>query len=169
MTQSLLLSATSMLRASRAYISRLRQPHSARAHKASDVGATIDVSGADAVRMDVNCLIKRLRKPLCVKACVLLMQTRDESMVPLSINCWPSVSGGESYVNIEYEATADFDLQNVVISIPLPALSQAPRVPQAWPFQQFMLQPLVQKFYTGSCATLVPYIRLRMFDYISVV
>ena len=52
-------------------------------------------------------------------------------MVPLSINCWPSVSGGESYVNIEYEATADFDLQNVVISIPLPALSQAPRVPQA--------------------------------------
>jgi len=51
--------------------------------------------------------------------------------VPLSINCWPSVSGGESYVNIEYEATADFDLQNVVISIPLPALSQAPRVPQA--------------------------------------
>ena len=58
-------------------------------------------------------------------------QTRDESLVPLSINCWPSVSGGESYVNIEYEATADFDLQNVVISIPLPALSQAPRVPQA--------------------------------------
>jgi len=59
--------------------------------------------------------------------------------VPLSINCWPSVSGGESYVNIEYEATADFDLQNVVISIPLPALSQAPRVPQARSLLEFSL------------------------------
>jgi coatomer subunit delta len=59
-------------------------------------------------------------------------QTRDESLVPLSINCWPSSSGGESYVNIEYEATADFDLQNVAIAIPLPALSQAPRVNQVW-------------------------------------
>ena len=48
--------------------------------------------------------------------------TRDESKVPLSINCWPSVSGGESFVSIEYEATEDFDLHNVVISIPLPAL-----------------------------------------------
>lgn len=28
-------------------------------------------------------------------------QTRDESVVPLSINCWPSISGGESFVNIE--------------------------------------------------------------------
>lgn len=50
--------------------------------------------------------------------------------MPLTINCWPSVSGGESYVNIEYESTAHFDLQNVVIAIPLPALSHAPRVTQ---------------------------------------
>ena len=83
---------------------------------------------------------QRLVCPSSLHKCMILkshqvvtscrMQTRDEAMVPLSINCWPSVSGGESYVNIEYEATADFDLQNVVISIPLPALSQAPRVPQ---------------------------------------
>lgn len=54
------------------------------------------------------------------------MQSRDESIVPLSINCWPSVSGGETYVNIEYEASSAFDLQNVMITIPLPALRDAP-------------------------------------------
>ncbi|BBG98560.1 clathrin adaptor complexes medium subunit family protein [Prunus dulcis] len=58
------------------------------------------------------------------------MQTTDESMVPLSINCWPSVSGNETYVNIEYEASQMFDLRNVVISVPLPALREAPRVSQ---------------------------------------
>ena len=57
-------------------------------------------------------------------------QTRDESMVPLSINCWPSVSGGESVVSIEYEATESFDLHNVVISIPLPPLRDPPVVNQ---------------------------------------
>ena len=55
-------------------------------------------------------------------------QTRDESKVPLSINCWPSVSGGESFVSIEYEATDKFDLHNVVISIPLPPLRDPPTV-----------------------------------------
>ncbi|KAK4438368.1 Coatomer subunit delta [Sesamum alatum] len=58
------------------------------------------------------------------------MQSADESLVPLSINCWPSVSGNETYVNLEYEASSAFDLQNVVISIPLPALREAPRVQQ---------------------------------------
>ncbi|KAL0454483.1 UNVERIFIED_CONTAM: Coatomer subunit delta [Sesamum latifolium] len=58
------------------------------------------------------------------------MQTGNESLVPLSINCWPSVSGNETYVNLEYEASPMFDLQNVVISIPLPALRDAPRVQQ---------------------------------------
>lgn len=57
------------------------------------------------------------------------MQSADESLVPLSINCWPSVSGTETYVNLEYEAPT-FDLQNVVISIPLPALREAPKVQQ---------------------------------------
>ena len=54
------------------------------------------------------------------------MQSRDEAVVPLSINCWPSVSGGDTYVNIEYEASPTFELQNVVITIPLPALRESP-------------------------------------------
>lgn len=57
-------------------------------------------------------------------------QTRDESRVPLAINCWPSVSGGDSFVSIEYEANDDMDLHNVVISIPLPPLRDPPAVNQ---------------------------------------
>ena len=54
----------------------------------------------------------------------------DESDIPLTINCWPSVSGGQSYVNIEYECTAPFDLHNVAIVIPVPALASPPQVNQ---------------------------------------
>ncbi|MCH86034.1 coatomer subunit delta-like, partial [Trifolium medium] len=54
------------------------------------------------------------------------MQSTDESIVPLTINCWPSSSGNETYVSIEYEASSMFDLRNVVISVPLPALREAP-------------------------------------------
>ncbi|XP_071690650.1 coatomer subunit delta-2-like [Rutidosis leptorrhynchoides] len=56
------------------------------------------------------------------------LQSKDESDVPLTINCWPSVSGNETDVSIEYEASSTFDLQNVVISVPLPALREAPTV-----------------------------------------
>jgi coatomer subunit delta len=45
-------------------------------------------------------------------------QTTDIDLVPITINCWPTPSGAETYINIEYEATSKFDLQNVVISIP---------------------------------------------------
>ena len=48
-------------------------------------------------------------------------------MVPLTINCWPSISGNESYVNIEYECQVDFDLQNIVVAIPC---HQPPKVNQ---------------------------------------
>ncbi|ERM98446.1 hypothetical protein AMTRI_Chr07g28590 [Amborella trichopoda] len=58
------------------------------------------------------------------------MQSTDESLVPLSINCWPSVSGRETYVSIEYEASSKFDLHNVAISIPLPAVRDPPSVRQ---------------------------------------
>jgi len=58
------------------------------------------------------------------------IQELDESSLPLSVNCWPSVSGNETYVNIEYEASEIFDLHNIVISIPLPALREAPSVRQ---------------------------------------
>lgn len=57
-------------------------------------------------------------------------QSMDESDIPLTINCWPSVSGGQSYVNIEYECTAPFDLHNVAIVIPVPALASPPQVNQ---------------------------------------
>ncbi|KAG9439591.1 hypothetical protein H6P81_019756 [Aristolochia fimbriata] len=58
------------------------------------------------------------------------MQTTNEAVVPLTINCWPSVSGSETYVSIEYESSSMFDLQNVVISVPLPATREAPSVQQ---------------------------------------
>lgn len=47
--------------------------------------------------------------------------TRDESKVPLVINCWPEeVGGGEINVNIEYTLQrTDIELNNVYISIPL--------------------------------------------------
>lgn len=48
----------------------------------------------------------------------------------VAVNCWPSVSGNETYVSIEYEASSMFDLRNVVISVPLPALREAPSVRQ---------------------------------------
>ncbi|CAM0882963.1 unnamed protein product [Alopecurus aequalis] len=58
------------------------------------------------------------------------IQGLDESFLPLTVNCWPSVSGNTTVVNIDYEASEMFDLQNVVISIPLPALREAPSVKQ---------------------------------------
>lgn len=48
----------------------------------------------------------------------------------IAVNCWPSVSGNETFVSIEYEASSMFDLRNVVISVPLPALREAPSVRQ---------------------------------------
>ncbi|EIW87395.1 hypothetical protein CONPUDRAFT_116631 [Coniophora puteana RWD-64-598 SS2] len=50
-------------------------------------------------------------------------QGKDESFVPLSINCWPSPSNdGTVDVNIEYELENEHvTLYDVVISIPLPA------------------------------------------------
>jgi hypothetical protein len=48
----------------------------------------------------------------------------------IAVNCWPSVSGNETFVSIEYEASSMFDLRNVVISVPLPALREPPSVRQ---------------------------------------
>jgi len=49
-------------------------------------------------------------------------QSKDESLVPISINCWPSSSGnGTCDVNIEYELENEsVELINLAISIPLP-------------------------------------------------
>jgi hypothetical protein len=57
-------------------------------------------------------------------------QSRDESLVPLVINAWPSASGADTFVNMEYESGASFDLQRVVIAIPLPHMGHAPAVNQ---------------------------------------
>jgi hypothetical protein len=71
-----------------------------------------------------------------------------------SVNCWPSVSGGESYVNIEYEASKAFELQNVIIQIPLPALRDPPTVNQVdgeWRFVQlFNKMCLLPTFIIGK-------------------
>ncbi|PWN21111.1 hypothetical protein BCV69DRAFT_282609 [Microstroma glucosiphilum] len=50
------------------------------------------------------------------------LTSKDESLVPLSISCWPSVSGdGTGEVNVEFELEAkDLVMRNVVIAIPLP-------------------------------------------------
>ena len=55
------------------------------------------------------------------------LSPKDESMMPLQISCWPSVSGSDTYVNIEYEASEAFDLQNLQIVIPIPG-NQPPQV-----------------------------------------
>lgn len=55
-------------------------------------------------------------------------QTKDESKVPIVINCWPSVSGGESFVSIEYEASDGMEYENVSIVIPLPSSREPPTV-----------------------------------------
>merc|ERR1719263_1694072 len=55
------------------------------------------------------------------------LSPKDESMMPLQISCWPSVSGSDTYVNIEYEASEAFDLQNLQIVIPIPG-SEPPQV-----------------------------------------
>jgi len=53
---------------------------------------------------------------------------KDESAVPLTVNCWPSISGAMTYLSLEYESSAAFDLHNVVITIPLPASREPPNV-----------------------------------------
>ena len=54
--------------------------------------------------------------------------TKDESSLPLSINCWPSINGNETSVSIEYEAADTMDLQHVVITIPCPPCRDPPVV-----------------------------------------
>lgn len=49
------------------------------------------------------------------------LQTTDDSLMPLSINCWPSDNDGQCDVNIEYELQEDdLELNDVTISVPVP-------------------------------------------------
>eukprot|EP01025_Chloroclados_australasicus_P014838 TRINITY_DN1701_c0_g1_i5.p1 TRINITY_DN1701_c0_g1~~TRINITY_DN1701_c0_g1_i5.p1 ORF type:complete len:504 (-),score=75.88 TRINITY_DN1701_c0_g1_i5:301-1812(-) len=61
-------------------------------------------------------------------------QTKDESFLPLSINCWPSQSSGDSYVNIEYESTVDYDIHNIVIGIPCAMSPTVNQIDGDWKF-----------------------------------
>jgi hypothetical protein len=87
------------------------------------------------------------------EACCVCSRHVQESLVPLTINCWPSVSGGESYVNIEYESQSELDLQNVQIVIPVPPTGASPTVNQVWAAAQLAglhpMQIAMQK-YAGS-------------------
>eukprot|EP00244_Chara_vulgaris_P014127 TRINITY_DN863_c0_g1_i1.p1 TRINITY_DN863_c0_g1~~TRINITY_DN863_c0_g1_i1.p1 ORF type:complete len:315 (+),score=62.07 TRINITY_DN863_c0_g1_i1:40-945(+) len=67
--------------------------------------------------------------PTCTAVGILkwIMQTKDESLVPLTVNCWGSISSGDSFV-VEYEASRNFELHNVVFTIPLPAIRDPPSV-----------------------------------------
>ena len=59
-------------------------------------------------------------------------QTTDDSLIPLSINCWPSEKcPGMCDVNIEYELDQNvehLELKDVVITIPIPQGDNAPVV-----------------------------------------
>jgi len=57
-------------------------------------------------------------------------QTQDEAAMPISINCWPSDNGsGGCDVNIEFELlNRELELNDVVISIPIPHGVGAPNV-----------------------------------------
>ncbi|KAM0786016.1 hypothetical protein ACM66B_006832 [Microbotryomycetes sp. NB124-2] len=53
------------------------------------------------------------------------MTGTDESVVPISINCWPSADNGVCTVNLEYELeNSALSLHNVLISLALPHGSQ---------------------------------------------
>lgn len=57
------------------------------------------------------------------------LQTKEEYMIPLTINCWPNENGDECEVTIEYELQLnDMELNDVTISIPVPAGVGAPSI-----------------------------------------
>ncbi|XP_071844077.1 coatomer subunit delta-like [Apostichopus japonicus] len=78
--------------------------------------------------------MKQSKKPFPAKLDVGVLkwrfQTQDESLMPLSINCWPSENNdGGCDVNIEYELQLeDMELQDVSITIPVPSGVGAPVV-----------------------------------------
>jgi len=48
------------------------------------------------------------------------LQTKDEDLIPLTINCWPNENDGQCEVTIEYELQLkDLELKDVIITIPV--------------------------------------------------
>lgn len=57
------------------------------------------------------------------------LQTKDEEMIPLTINCWPNENEGDCEVTIEFELqNKNLELSDVTISIPIPSGVGAPVV-----------------------------------------
>lgn len=48
------------------------------------------------------------------------VQETNSDIVPITVNCWPSESSNETYINVEYDAKDDIDLRRVKIIIPVP-------------------------------------------------
>lgn len=46
--------------------------------------------------------------------------SEENDSVPLMVNCWPSESRNEVFLNVEYESSAKFDLKRLKITIPIP-------------------------------------------------
>lgn len=67
-----------------------------------------------------------MTKPFPVGAATSVLKwryaTKDESMVPLAVNVWPTPGAdGSIECSVEYELIAEkFELRDVVISIPVP-------------------------------------------------
>lgn len=57
------------------------------------------------------------------------LQTKDEDLIPLTINCWPNDNDGQCEVTIEYELQLkDLEINDVSISIPVPSGVGAPNI-----------------------------------------
>jgi len=55
------------------------------------------------------------------------LQTKDEELIPLTINCWPNQNEDDCEVTIEYELQLkELELNDITISIPVPAGVGAP-------------------------------------------
>eukprot|EP00871_Galdieria_phlegrea_P003769 jgi/Galph1/4393/GphlegSOOS_G3111.1 len=52
----------------------------------------------------------------------------EESLIPLSINCWPAQSSTDTVVIIEYELMSIKELQNILISVPIPKNAGTPKL-----------------------------------------
>lgn len=80
---------------------------------------------------DGTIALKVPSKPFPIKQDVGILkwrlQSTDESLMPLTINCWPNPSGNSCDVNIEYELHGP-ELNDVVITIPVPSGVGAPVV-----------------------------------------
>ncbi|GKE42216.1 coatomer subunit delta-like protein [Tanacetum coccineum] len=55
------------------------------------------------------------------------LRSEDTSDLPLNINCCPCIYRIKTYFSMEYEAPDLSDLQNAVISVPLPDLTEVPK------------------------------------------